>query len=494
MTQPSFSSRLSQFSEDVKLRRLANTTTVANLMGPGPEAPPPEPPPANKDFLGLDAWAGEQGISPTTALVLMAVTLAHIAGPTLTWEGAHGLNGMSPPSLLGAESDGLLKTALARLTANLVTKQQRLLQGSQEFPISDVNTEFHKVSPAGNAMYEELKKFQNPPTGYFDYQPEHQLDEMMALGDRTIHRENLVHPLVLLESLPSGPLEPLLGSCNHGHGFLAGATEQLPTDKSVRNRRLDDLLRLIDGVVIHPAQPSVIRAKTLRLGGLFRFRQQDLHWLFDHRRDVLRKMIPVASNPPHLEAPFDFKPEAARDFQNRFTQTASIVLARRRAFTPTGPGFTSDEARRDYMIRRRQHLVLSANDPVDLTSVPDLIIWFLLLVGRDKADELTLVDLAIRSTETLRGEACRAFTLHDEMELGRSRHENATKMLRRLAEQGPMKRHLLVRVFAQQSLEIHGPVIDALLAHGFISEDHERRLNVGPQPAARLNVGHMIGN
>jgi hypothetical protein len=168
------------------------------------------------------------------------------------------------------------------------------------------------------------------------------------------------------------------------------------------------------------------------------------------------------------------------------------VLARRRAFTPTGQGFKSDEARREYVIRRRQHLILSANDPVDLTSLPDLIIWFLLLVGRDKADELTLVDLAIRSTETLRREACRAFTLHDEMELGRSRHENAIKMLRRLAEKGPMKRHLLVRVFPQQSLGIHGPVIDALGKHGFISEDHERRLSLGPQPAARLNVGHLI--
>jgi hypothetical protein len=375
-----------------------------------------------------------------------------------------------------------------------VAKQQRLLQGSQEFPRAAVDEEFHKVPLAGNAMFEELKKFQTPPTGYFDAQPEHRLDQMLALGARTIHRENLVHPLFLLESLPSGPLEPLLASCNHGHGFLTGATEQLPADKSIRNRRLDDLIRLIDGVVIQPAQPSVIRAKTLKLGGLFRFRQQDLHWLFDHRRDVLRKLVPVSSDPPSPDEPFEPNPGVAREFQSRFTEAAVLILARRRAFEPTGPGFTSEEARRDYMIRRRQHLVLSASDPVNLTSLPDLLMWFLLLVGQNEANELTLVDLAIRSTETLRREACRTFVLHDQMELGRTRHESALKMLRRIADKGPQKRHMLVRIFPKHSLEIHGPVISSLIANGFIKEDAKRLLHLGSRPATKLNLGDLIGN
>lgn len=443
------------------------------------------------DPFGHRAWAADQGISPATALMLAATALAHISGPTLSWEGSFGLNGRRPPNLLGAGADLLLRSGIDHLFAPLRVVQQMLIQASHEFPLELVDKQFVRGCDNMRVGEQTLRLSINADELHDIRDADHEHEKMLDLGFRTRHRENLLHPVFLAESLPSGPLAGMLLQCNHGACCLAGALENLPSDIRKRHQRIDELMRYLDGAVIDTRQSPVTRIKDVSLRGILLFRQDDLHWLMEERRDFLLKFIPIASNPPAHGEARDIDQEKVDTFTVGFHRAARHALALRRSFFTSEKRFTCEEARSEFTERRRRYRLRAAQAPTDLTTVPDLLMWFLLQLSQ-RHDERALVDLAMDTVETVHRESCRTFAVHDNMQLGLKRQQNARKMLRHISERGPLKRSELVRIFNKQSLEIHGPVIDALIAHGFLSKDKEERLHLGPTPASGLTLDHMI--
>jgi len=466
-------------------------------MKPPPHLPAPCPDPSGigvpsgpaGDPLGHEAWAAELGIAPATALVLGAVTLAHLAGPTLQWDHGSGLAGKRLPGLLGAESDSLLRNALGRLTADLRVKQARLLQASLEFTEAEVE----RVFLAGLAGDSELERLRWPARdgSSLENSPDMRLLRMLQHGDRARLRDNLLRPVFMVDSLPSGPLDPLLRNCNHGACFLAGAVEMLPPGPGRRNQRIDEFIRFMDGAITESRRAPTERLRQVTLNGVFLFGQADIRWLLEHRRDFLRRLVPVFSAPPGPDDPIRLDPDKAHTFEKAFIKAAVLVLAQRRAHAPSVAAFRSDGAARDFRLRRRRHLLQSANAPADCTALPDLLMWFLLWLA-PKAAEEELVGLAIDTAATLHRSACRAYVQQADRQAGLKRRSNALKMLDRIVRHGPMKRRELVRIFDRQKLTFHAPVIDALLAGGFLREDGDRMLHLGPVPSSRLTADQLL--
>jgi hypothetical protein len=453
------------------------------------------------DYFGLLAWAASRGIEPHVALALVGSTLIGMAGRVGSF--AHApLPGGGGLSLLVREGEIAVSMVIEEITARAIADQAALVAKAKTVSRQEIDEAMFRTGQLSRNV-DIVEKLANPrevEQSIQDIDAETKLRYDLQVPEQSSLYQNLTRPRFLLTgALPATKLAQTLAGCHDGRGFSAGAVVSLPASPAKCAALVGEIRQCIAGTVVAllaKRTPTPITQETVALSGILRMVGADFDRVLADHRELAVIALPIAASAISVdEAEID--DDRARDFLRLVLNTARDALAYRRANTSLNLGFKSGAAEKEFLRCQRAYVRELQQVPENCrvhgaASLPAALAWALLFLEGGEIYNDYVIRTAFAAARKLHADAVGLFHARDNAALAEQQLAMAHKLVDLLTRKGPSKRRELVRCLNNQSLHVHGPVINVLIQLGIVIERQDRVLEVGKVPVNTLAASNLI--
>ena len=433
--------------------------------------------------FGIAAWAGHARVSEEAAMAQMAAILSAIAGQHATHMTPAGEKRLPSLNLVLVTHKGDCPRALEVLMDPVVQLDRQLKERFARFTpggLHDANRAKSiagtgQVPNTGNATRSEVQHREILAMRDADSMGAPSLlDKDLAPDPDSRRLQAAIRPSILLESPRLDRLAEAVAGCHNSTALAKGM--RLDALCTCLPSELEELVQFLDGCHLelprYLSGDSVVRAEFTKLQAIFHADPVVVSRFHSKLSPLLNRCLLVDATPPGEFPEVDFDTLSA--FLRLHARNVHRLLeCRRRGVPPDGrdwsaPGLAA--------FARREAAFTDTCDASDapcgaLRHLPELMVWTLSQMDRNRIEDEALVDMAMNACSNLLRRHEELHLLFASQGIRQQEYELAAQLVAKIQGKHPVKFRDLVRSFDIQRSDRYRPLLTQLVEANVLTEE-----------------------